>query len=86
MTPLRMALGGNRRQRGCSLREWLKLQWNRVRAVVQAAVGACDREDVPALCGIAGVVCIVHGAALVYEPAGWIVAGMLLLAFYARRA
>jgi hypothetical protein len=28
----------------------------------------------------AGVICLVVGAFLVYEPAGWIVAGLLLVA------
>jgi hypothetical protein len=68
------------------LSERLRRTWQRVRGAALAAGRDVDREDVPALCGLAGGACLVRGAALVYEPAGWIVAGVLLLAFYARRA
>lgn len=37
-------------------------------------------EHWPDAAGIAGAGCISYGAGLVYLPAGWIVAGMLLMA------
>lgn len=36
--------------------------------------------------GLAGLVLLVHGVGLIYRPAGWIVAGVLLVAYAALSA
>lgn len=44
-----------------------------------------DRRDIAPACGLAGVAMLSWGAYQAYAPAGWIVAGLCLLAFYLAR-